>query len=368
MELNGVNKKTYSQKKLVADFRNRIEYVCHVENLKFYLERGMKLLKVHEIISFDQSSFAKKFISETTKKRSSSSSKIEKGMWKFFNNVLFGKSLQDASKNIDVDIMWRNIKANEKCRRANFRGRMILDTDTIAIASTPLNVSRKMAFAVGFSILEFSKLEMYKAWYDKIYPNFPNAELCTSDTDSFLFSVKSKNLYQDLSKIDNFWDFSTLPKDHLYYNPTTANQLGLFKLETGADKIFACAGNNIDKKIDCKSSRFIYYYKIHFFSPGCRPKVYSADTIAWNLWKEYEKIKKPKCMRKVKKETVKRMKGVKSHLVRQEFTHKCYVRAILTGKPRFVKYFTINSRMNKVSTYKKGKLGLSGKTRFSLIV
>ena len=73
-------------------------------------------------------------------------------------------------------------------------------------------------------------------------------------------------------------------------------------------------------------------------------------------------------MRKVKKETVKRMKGVKSHLVRQEFTHKCYVRAILTGKPRFVKYFTINSRMNKVSTYKKGKLGLSGKTRFSLIV
>ena len=248
MELNGVTTKKYAQKKLVADFRNRVDYVTHIENLKFYLERGLKLLKVHEIISFDQSSFAKNFISETTEKRSSSSSKIEKAMWKFFNNVLFGKSLQDATKNIDVDIMWRNAKADEKCRRANFRGRMILDTDTIAVASTPLHVSRKMAFAVGFSILEFSKLEMYKAWYDKIYPNFPNAELCTSDTDSFLFSVKSKNLYQDLSKIDNFWDFSTLPKDHLYYTPTTANQLGLFKLETGADKIFACAGNNSDKK------------------------------------------------------------------------------------------------------------------------
>ena len=69
-------------------------------------------------------------------------------------------------------------------------------------------------------------------------------------------------------------------------------------------------------------------------------------------------------MLKVKKETVKRMKGVKSHLVRQEFTHKCYVRAILTGKPRFVEFFTINSTMHEVATLKKGKLGLSGKTRF----
>ena len=108
--------------------------------------------------------------------------------------------------------------------------------------------------------------------------------------------------------------------------------------------------------------------KKFIFFPGCRPKVYSADTIPWKLWKNFEKSKKPLCMRKVKKETIKRMKGVKSHLVRQEFTHKCYVRAILTGKPRFVEYFTINSSMHEVATYKKGKLGLSGKTRYYSIL
>ena len=69
-------------------------------------------------------------------------------------------------------------------------------------------------------------------------------------------------------------------------------------------------------------------------------------------------------MRKVKKNALKKMKGVKTHLVRQVFTYKCYERAILSGKPRFVKYFTINSRSHKVSTYAKGKLGLSGKTHF----
>ena len=81
-----------------------------------------------------------------------------------------------------------------------------------------------------------------KAWFEKIYPNFPGAQLACTDTDSFLFSVKSENIYEDLKKIENFWDFSTLPKDHKHHNAKTANNLGLFKLETGADKIFACAG------------------------------------------------------------------------------------------------------------------------------
>ena len=122
----------------------------------------MKLLKVNSIISFDQTDFAKNYISMTTALRASSSSKVRKKMWKFYNNVLFGKSLQDAAKNIDVDIVWNNSRANTKIKSSRFRGRQILDPDTLAISTTPPKISRRMAFAVGFSILEFSKLEMYQ--------------------------------------------------------------------------------------------------------------------------------------------------------------------------------------------------------------
>ena len=170
---------------MISDFRKRVDYVTHIENLQFYLKHGLKLDKVSEIISFKQSRFARKFVKETTQKRHSTQSKVQKAMLKFFNNVLFGKSLQDASKNINVDILWNSKRANDKCHSSNFRGRLILDKDTVAISSTPFEISRSMAFAVGFSILEFSKLEMFKAWYEKIYPQFPNAQLCTSDTDSF---------------------------------------------------------------------------------------------------------------------------------------------------------------------------------------
>ena len=51
--------------------------------------KGLKLTKIHEIISFTQTNFAEKFINTTTKLRAGTSSKVLKSMWKFFNNVLF---------------------------------------------------------------------------------------------------------------------------------------------------------------------------------------------------------------------------------------------------------------------------------------
>ena len=63
------NPKSYKAKKLIADFRPRRKYLVHVENLQFYLKHGMKLDKIHTVISFTQKAFAKDFIEEVTKLR-----------------------------------------------------------------------------------------------------------------------------------------------------------------------------------------------------------------------------------------------------------------------------------------------------------
>ena len=65
-----------------------------IENLIFYLKHGMVLDKIHSVISFTQKAFAKSFIEEITNLRSSALTKFEKGLYKFINNVLFGKSMQ----------------------------------------------------------------------------------------------------------------------------------------------------------------------------------------------------------------------------------------------------------------------------------
>ena len=111
--------------------------------------------------------------------------------------------MQDASKNIDIDIMSNSEKANIKCRSSKFRGRQILDRDTIAISSTPASVSRRMAFAVGFSILEFSKLEMYQV--SGIF------------VDCYLPPTNSRHFYPKLSRV------SISQKLICFFSPRPAN-------------------------------------------------------------------------------------------------------------------------------------------------
>jgi len=38
--------------KLVPNLMNKQKYVCHYRNLQFYLDHGLKLDKIHRIISF----------------------------------------------------------------------------------------------------------------------------------------------------------------------------------------------------------------------------------------------------------------------------------------------------------------------------
>ena len=91
---NQKNPQSYKAKKLISDFRPRCKYLVHIVNLIFYLKHGMVLDKIHSVISFTQKAFAKDFIEEITKLRSTALTKFEKSLYKFINNVLFGNSMQ----------------------------------------------------------------------------------------------------------------------------------------------------------------------------------------------------------------------------------------------------------------------------------
>ena len=110
--------------------------------------------------------------------------------------------MEDATKNIDVKLMSDKKKIDEAIRSPNFRGRTLFSEDLVAIATKPPTVDRHRAFAVGFTILELSKLVMYRAWYDKITKKFPDVRLIASDTDSFIFTglyFKILHFYKNFS-------------------------------------------------------------------------------------------------------------------------------------------------------------------------
>ena len=54
--------------------------------------------------------------------------------------------------------------ADDLIRSENFRGRNIMGENFMAISSTPAVVNRHKCYGIGYTILELSKLQMYRAW------------------------------------------------------------------------------------------------------------------------------------------------------------------------------------------------------------
>lgn len=85
---------------------------------------------------------------------------------------------------------------------------------------------------VGFSVLDLSKLLMYEFHYNIIKQRFPNAILCLTDTDSFLYYILTKDIYEDIAQMGDHFDFSDYNPSHPLYNTINKAVLGKFKDET----------------------------------------------------------------------------------------------------------------------------------------
>ena len=62
------NIKVGNVKKLIPNLYNKIKYPIHYKNLQYSLKLGMKLIKIHRILSFKQKNWLKIFTDFNTKK------------------------------------------------------------------------------------------------------------------------------------------------------------------------------------------------------------------------------------------------------------------------------------------------------------
>lgn len=83
---------------------------------------------------------------------------------------------------------------------------------------------------------------MYRFHYRIMKPTFPSSRLCFTDTDSFLYYIETKGLYEKLSLMKEYFDFSNYPEDHLLFSLEGKAQVGLFKDETGGVPIVEFIG------------------------------------------------------------------------------------------------------------------------------
>ena len=140
----------------------------------------MKLVKVHRILSFKQSNWLKKYVDFNTEKRKESNDEFNKNLYKLLNNCIYGKSIENIRKRINLKLV-SDKKVYQKCvTRPNFISQKIFDENFVVHCSKTVLTLNKPIY-VRFSILELSELLRCQFHYNHVSKTF-SAKLLFTDT------------------------------------------------------------------------------------------------------------------------------------------------------------------------------------------
>ena len=133
--LLGVGVAPTEVEKLVPNLRNKDRHVLYYRNLQLYTYLSMRLTRVHRSLWFDQSPWMEPYIRMNTELRKKAASDFEKDLHKLMNNSVFGKTMDNLRKRVDVKLVrsheedkLRRLIASTAFARAN-----IFDDDLAAI-------------------------------------------------------------------------------------------------------------------------------------------------------------------------------------------------------------------------------------------
>ena len=264
-------KYTEKDKKLILDLLPKKNYNIYYKNLEYYMKLGIKITKIHKILTFEEKPCLKDYIDLNTNLRKHSKNDLEKDLFKLMNNAIFGKSMENVLNRSNIKLINNDTeKLLKLIRQPNFQNAYKISNKSCLVESKPIKTIFNKPIYLGACILETSKLYMYQFWYDHLKNKYNNkVELIYTDTDSFIIQVETDDIYKDMLENKNLYDFSNYPINHQNYNITNKKVLRKFKDELNSLII----------------TEFI----------GLKPKMYSFDYIDNNIKInkcEYDEINK----------------------------------------------------------------------------
>ena len=312
------------QTKLTPNLRDKEHYVVHYRNLKYYIQNGMQVTKIHKVLTFKQSPWLKKYIEYNTQCRTRAKSNFEKDFYKLMNNSVFGKTQENLRNRVNVEIITSRKVALKRIAKPSFERSQIIREDLVIIQNKITNLVLNKPLYVGFTVLDLSKLLMYSFHYDKMVKKYQDKiKLCFTDTDSLLYEIQTADIYKDMEADDDY-DFSEYPLEHPLYNKKNKKVIGKMKDELNGMILEEFAG----LRPKCYSFLFIGFVK---------------DNIILDMEEhQYQKAK-----------------GVKEDVKKAHLRHKHYKDCLNNLKSFIVKQNIIKSKAHTISTYHMNKVALT---------
>ena len=133
-----------------------------------------------------------------------------KDLFKLMNNAVFGKTMENIRKHRDIKIVTTDNKRNKLISEPNYHTMNYISEDLSIIEMNKTKVKMNKPIYLGLSILDISKILMYKFWYDYMKLKYKNKlKLCYMDTDSLIMNIKTNDFYKDISyDVDKRFDTS----------------------------------------------------------------------------------------------------------------------------------------------------------------
>ena len=300
--------------KLIPTLCDKEKYVLHYRNLQLYLDLGLKIKKVHRVLEFNQSPWLKQYIDFNTQKRTQAKNSFEKDFFKLMNNSVFGKTMENIRKRVDVRLITDEKKLLKMASKPTYVSSKIFNENLVAVHKIKETLTLNRPAYVGMCILDLSKTLMYYFHYNYIKEKYGNkARLLFTDTDSLTYEIEAKDVYQDFWNDKDRFDNSDYPENSPYFDKTNKKVIGKFKDEAAGIPI----------------TEFV----------GLRSKMYSYI-------KDNQKVGKT-------------AKGIKKNIIKNDIKHEDYKNVLLNNKQIHHTMKTIRSINHQLGSYELNKVSLS---------
>ena len=300
--------------KLIPTLSNKEKYVLHYRNLQLYTDLGLKLTKVHRVLEFNQSAWLKQYIDFNTQKRTNAKNAFEKDFFKLMNNSVFGKTMENIRKRVDVRLVTNEKKLLKMVAKPTYVSSKIFNENLVAVHKIKESLTLNRPAYVGMCILDLSKTLMYDFHYNYIKQKYGSkAKLLFTDTDSLTYEIEAKDVYSDFWKDKHMFDNSDYPESSPYFDKTNKKVIGKFKDEA--------AGITITEFV------------------GLRSKMYSYI--------------------KDNRTGGKTAKGIKKNIIKKNITHENYKETLFNNKQMCHTIKTIRSQNHQLGSFEINKVSLS---------